>query len=231
MAAVSGPAERTPGQAGRAGPAAGGKGPAHGGTGPAADRQEPGAAGGPEPWYAGARSRDRGPEPWYAGGPEPGTAGGPEPWYAGGPEPGTAGGPEPWYAGGPERGPPAARSPGTQAARRQGPQARGAGVRRRPEMDDGAGRLDRVEPGPGRGPPRLGLRPLLQGLPRRTARGPDRVAVLSPTELVARSPVPDRAAVPHCPSLPARPVLPGPLLPRVLSFAGPGFAPHRRQET
>src|ERR1700734_821129 len=74
-----------------------------------------------------------------------------------------------------------------------GPAAGGGGG---PKMDDAAGRLDRVEPGPRRGPARRSLRPLLQRPVRRTARRPDRVAERTPPQLVARSPIPAHA-FPH----------------------------------
>src|ERR1019366_5516611 len=73
------------------------------------------------------------------------------------------------------------------------------------EMDNGAWRLDRREPGPRSGPALRGFWPLLQRLGPRPSRSPDPVTGLPSPELVTRSPVPDGHALPHgsCPSLPA----------------------------
>ena len=169
-------------------------GPAPGGSGPGPPGREHG------PGRDGTSRRDAG----------AGQPGGPATWHAR-----TARADRASRRG---RGPGASRrGPGDRAQ----PARAGAAVRGRPEMDDGAGRLDRVEPGPGRGPPRGRLRPLLQGLPRRPARGPDRVAVLPPTELVARSPVPDRA---RCPA-PSQPPCPAVAVP------GPSSASPARRRT
>src|ERR1019366_771545 len=77
------------------------------------------------------------------------------------------------------------------------------------EMDNGAWRLDRGEPGPRSGPALRGFGPLLQRLGRRPSRSPDPVKMLPSPELVTRSPVPDGHALPHgsCPSPAQHPIV------------------------
>src|ERR1019366_10780844 len=77
------------------------------------------------------------------------------------------------------------------------------------EMDNGAWRLDRREPGPRSGPALRGFGPLFQRLGP-PSRSPDPVKALPSPELVTSSAVPDGHALPHgsCPSLLSTPSCP-----------------------